>query len=180
MGGLRRSLDFGPIFGAWEADFGRTYVLGADPAKLAIRDALEPLWSWGRDRFDTDPDITGGRLYAAVVERAAELGWEFGAAIAGHLVGEFPHKRISGTEVDTYITEGSDLPMRRPDPTGRACHWILEIHLVDRAGGSAGSSNSFSMCGRRTDPHDDYSRNMVRHRAYRLRWPPRCRLTRNG
>ncbi len=122
MGGLRRSLDFGPIFGAWEADFGRTYVLGADPAKLAIRDALEPLWSWGRDRFDTDPDITGGRLYAAVVERAAELGWEFGAAIAGHLVGEFPHKRISGTEVDTYITEGSDLPMRRPDPTGRACH----------------------------------------------------------
>ena len=27
---------------------------------------------------------------------------------------------------------GSDQPMRRPDRSGRACHWILEVHLVDR------------------------------------------------
>ena len=26
-------LDFGPVFEEWEADFGRTYVLGEDPAK---------------------------------------------------------------------------------------------------------------------------------------------------
>jgi len=26
-------LDFGPVFEAWEADFGRTYALGDDPAK---------------------------------------------------------------------------------------------------------------------------------------------------
>src|SRR5450755_2351326 len=26
-------LDFGPVFEAWEADFGRTYVLGSDPIK---------------------------------------------------------------------------------------------------------------------------------------------------
>ncbi|MBO0855766.1 MAG: M24 family metallopeptidase, partial [Nocardia sp.] len=37
-------LDFGPVFAEWEADFGRTYVLGGDPAKLALRDALEPMW----------------------------------------------------------------------------------------------------------------------------------------
>ena len=26
-------LDLGPVFEAWEADFGRTYVLGSDPIK---------------------------------------------------------------------------------------------------------------------------------------------------
>jgi len=26
-------LDLGPVFGAWEADFGRTYALGSDPKK---------------------------------------------------------------------------------------------------------------------------------------------------
>ncbi|MET8875279.1 M24 family metallopeptidase [Nocardia sp. NPDC004604] len=131
-------LDFGPIFGEWEADFGRTYVLGDDPAKLAVRDALEPLWRQGRDLFDADPDITGEQLYAWIVDRAAALGWEFSAPIAGHLVGEFPHKQISGTAVTSYIAPGSDTPMRRLDPAGRACHWILEIHLIDRDRGFGG------------------------------------------
>jgi hypothetical protein len=27
---------------------------------------------------------------------------------------------------------GSDKPMRRADPSGRRCHWILEVHLVNR------------------------------------------------
>ncbi|MFE7800406.1 M24 family metallopeptidase [Nocardia sp. NPDC057440] len=126
-------LDFGPIFAEWEADFGRTYVLGDDPAKLALRDALEPLWQQGRDYFDATPDITGEQLYAWIVDRATEQGWEFSAPIAGHLVGEFPHKQISGTDITTYVAPDSTAPMRRLDPTGRACHWILEIHLIDRA-----------------------------------------------
>jgi len=29
-------LDLGPVFGEWEADVGRTYVFGADPAKLRL------------------------------------------------------------------------------------------------------------------------------------------------
>ncbi|GAA5046713.1 M24 family metallopeptidase [Nocardia callitridis] len=131
-------LDFGPIFAEWEADFGRTYVLGTDPAKLAIRDALEPLWHRGREHFEADPDITGEQLYDWVVGRARELGWDFTAAIAGHLVGEFPHKQISGTEITSYIAPGSTTPMRRADPTGRACHWILEVHLIDHEGNFGG------------------------------------------
>ncbi|RJO73705.1 aminopeptidase P family protein [Nocardia panacis] len=125
-------LDFGPVFAEWEADFGRTYVLGDDPAKLALRDALEPLWQRGRDHFEANPDITGAQLYTWVVEQANNLGWEFTAPIAGHLVGEFPHKTISGKAVTNYIAPGSTAPMRRPDPTGKDCHWILEIHLIDR------------------------------------------------
>ena len=38
-------VDLGPVFEEWEADFGRTFVLGDDdPAKLKVRDALEPVW----------------------------------------------------------------------------------------------------------------------------------------
>src|SRR5271154_4670758 len=29
-------LDFGPVFGEWEADFGRTYALGQDPRKQQL------------------------------------------------------------------------------------------------------------------------------------------------
>lgn len=125
-------LDFGPIFEEWEADFGRTYVLGGDATKIALRDALEPVWRSGYDYFHAHRDVTGAELYGYVVRVAADLGWEFGAAIAGHLVGEFPHEKIRGDEVTNYITVGSDLPMRRTDGQNRPCHWILEIHLVDR------------------------------------------------
>jgi Xaa-Pro dipeptidase len=33
---------------------------------------------------------------------------------------------------------GSDKPMRRRDPRAGICHWILEIHLVDRVHGFGG------------------------------------------
>ena len=32
--------DFGPVFEQWEADFGRTYVLGDDPVKRRLAEAL--------------------------------------------------------------------------------------------------------------------------------------------
>ncbi|MFI6173374.1 hypothetical protein ACIBCN_41815 [Nocardia sp. NPDC051052] len=110
----------------------------SDPAKLALRDALEPFWEQGRAYFDAHPDITGDQLYTWVAEQAAAQGWELTAAIAGHLVGEFPHKQISGTELTSYVAAGSTPPMRRLDPKGRVCHWILEIHLVDRANNIGG------------------------------------------
>src|ERR1700761_4240353 len=40
--------DFGPVFAEWEADFGRTYVLGDDPAKIALQGALPAVWAAGR------------------------------------------------------------------------------------------------------------------------------------
>ncbi len=124
--------DFGPLLEEWEADFGRTFVLGDDPAKLRLRDALPVIWNAGRARFDADPDITGEQLYAYVKELAEQDGWEFGNVHSGHLVGEFPHEKIAGDAHDLYIAPGSDQPMRRADRTGRLCHWILEVHIVDR------------------------------------------------
>ncbi len=126
-------LDFGPIFQEWEADFGRTFVLSDEPDKVALRDALPRVWAAGREFFDAHPDITGAELFDYVVGVARAEGFGFASKIAGHLVGEFPHKKIAGTGVQWYIMPGSNKPMRRKDPSGRLCHWILEIHLVDRA-----------------------------------------------
>jgi Xaa-Pro aminopeptidase len=125
-------LDFGPILEEWEADFGRTFVLGDDPAKLALRDALPQVFDAGRAFFEATPDVTGEQLFAHVVELSEQAGWEFGGTIAGHLVGQFPHEKIAGDDIESYIAPGSDQPMRRTDRTGRTCHWILEVHLVDR------------------------------------------------
>jgi Xaa-Pro aminopeptidase len=125
-------LDFGPIFSEWEADFGRTYVLGDDPVKHRLRDDLEPIWMAGREYFEAHPQISGAQLYAHVVGLAERAGWEFGGAHSGHLVGEFPHEWIDGERIESYIAPGSEHPMRRTDRVGRRCHWILEIHLVDR------------------------------------------------
>jgi len=124
--------DFGPIFERWEADFGRTFVLGDDPVKQRLRDDLPVVWRAGREYFHQQPEVTGEQLFAHVVGLAEQAGWEFGGTIAGHLVGEFPHEKINGDDIESYIAPGSDQPMRRADRGGRACHWILEVHLVDR------------------------------------------------
>jgi Xaa-Pro dipeptidase len=124
-------LDLGPVFEEWEADFGRTFVLSDDPDKVAIRDALPRVWQAGRDYFEREPAITGAELFDYVVGVARDEGFGWGSHIAGHLVGEFPHKKIAGTAAEWYIMPGSNKPMRRTDPSGRRCHWILEIHLID-------------------------------------------------
>lgn len=108
--------DFGPIFEDWEADFGRTFVLGDDPVKHALRDALPKVFDAGRAYFDALPDITGEQLYAHMVQLAHEAGWEFGGEIAGHLVGRFPHETIDGARIASYIAPGSDQPMQPAGP----------------------------------------------------------------
>ena len=125
-------VDLGPIFADWEADVGRTFVLGDDPVKLRLRDDLRRIWEAGQTYFEAVPDISGAELFAHVVGLAEDAGWEFGGPHSGHLVGEFPHEFVDGERIESYIATGSDHPMRRLDPSGRRCHWILEIHLVDR------------------------------------------------
>jgi Xaa-Pro dipeptidase len=130
--------DFGPIFDRWEADFGRTFVLGDDAVKQALCDDLPRVWARGREYFESHPDVTGAELFAHVVELSRDAGWEFGGSHAGHLVGEFPHETIEGDRIESYIAPGSDNPMRRTDRTGRVCHWILEVHLTDPVRGFGG------------------------------------------
>ncbi|MEU9035126.1 M24 family metallopeptidase [Streptomyces sp. NPDC048352] len=124
-------LDFGPVFDEWEADFGRTYVLGDDPVKLRIAADLPLVWEAGREHFESHPDITGAELYAHVCRLAQDAGWHFGGPHSGHLVGEFPHELIEADLVNSYIAPTNPNRLRGKDDAGRRCHWILEVHLVD-------------------------------------------------
>jgi Xaa-Pro aminopeptidase len=130
--------DFGPIFEEFEADFGRTFVLGADPVKQRLRDDLPVIFQAGREAFAADPGITGQQLYDAVARQAGQVGWTPGGWHAGHLVGEFPHETIDGARIESYIAPGNPMPLRRTDRAGRRCHWILEIHLTDPEHGFGG------------------------------------------
>ncbi|PYH89539.1 peptidase M24 [Aspergillus ellipticus CBS 707.79] len=131
-------VDLGPVFEEWEADFGRTYVLGDDPAKLKLRDTLQPVWEIVKARFDADQGMTGDELYRVACEEVGKTGYVFGAHIAGHLVGSFPHERIPNDKVALYITEGNEERMRVRGKDGFVRHWILEIHIRDPVGGFAG------------------------------------------
>jgi Xaa-Pro dipeptidase len=125
-------LDFGPVFEDWEADFGRTFVLGNDPAKHKLRRDVETAFAEGKRHFENSPNITSKELFSYVESLAAQHGWEFGGRIAGHLVGQFPHERIADDKVTLYVHPGSGLLMRSLDESGHKRHWILEIHFVDK------------------------------------------------
>ena len=106
--------DFGPLLEEWEADFGRTWVLGDDPVKHRLAADLPVIWEAARDHFHAVPDITGAQLFDHVLGLIADAGWHHGASHAGHVVGEFPHEKINGDDIDCYVTHGNDQPMRRP------------------------------------------------------------------
>jgi Xaa-Pro dipeptidase len=126
-------LDFGPLFGEWEADFGRTYVLGADPRKHQLVRDIAAAFRKGKQRFLADPDLSAGSLYDYVCELATDAGWQFGAKTAGHLIGHFPHESNAGQTEGFSIRHGNPLSLRARDATGAARHWILEIHFIDPA-----------------------------------------------
>ncbi len=125
-------LDLGPVFEEYEADFGRTFVIGSDPLKLKMREDVAQAFSDGKRYFKENPDITADQLYAYAVSLAEKYGWEFGGPIAGHLIGPFPHERIAEDKVTLYVHPKSTLRMRSTDDNGQLRHWILEIHFVDR------------------------------------------------
>ncbi len=126
-------IDLGPVFAEWEADFGRTYVLGEDAEKDRMRRATETIFEAGKRHFKANPDITGAELYHHVRKLTEDENWEFGNVHAGHIVGEFPHERIDGDKVTLYIHGDNHEPLRSLDKNGQRRHWILEVHLVDRA-----------------------------------------------
>lgn len=125
-------LDFGPVFSNWEADFGRTYVHGSDPAKLRLRNEAERIWNLGRNFAIENPEIRAHELYAFVASEVHLAGYVLGEQRhVGHLIGEFPHEWVEDDKSTSYLTPENSLPLRRNDADGNRWHWILECHLVD-------------------------------------------------
>lgn len=126
-------LDLGPVFEEWEADFGRTFVLGNDALKLKLRDDIAKAFVQGKQYFHTHLDITADELYRYAQKMARDYGWEYGGPIAGHLIGHFPHERIPNDKISLYVHPENPMRMRGLNAEGQERHWILEIHFVDRA-----------------------------------------------
>jgi len=125
-------LDFGPIIEDWEADFGRTYVIGNDPHKHKLKNDIEIAWYEAKDWFHTQTKLTGAEYHQYIIELAKKYGYAYGGQLAGHLIGHFPHERLEPKDYGLYVHPENHNDMFLPDAEGNKRHWILEIHFVDR------------------------------------------------
>ena len=125
-------LDFGPVFEDWEADFGRTYVLGENPHKLKLKRDIETAWFEAKAWFGRQTKLSGAEFYMYLQDLAKTHGWEFGGEIGGHLIGQFPHEKLEAQNYTLYIHPENHTDMFLPDAKGQPRNWILEIHFVDR------------------------------------------------
>ena len=125
-------IDFGPVFEEWEADFGRTYVLGDDKSKIKLMNDVESAWYDCKRFFDNQDKITGAELYSHTLELANYYGWTFGGEIAGHLIVQFPHEKLEGEDRTNYIHPDNNIDIFALGKNGVKRDWILEIHFIDR------------------------------------------------
>ncbi|MEO8086700.1 MAG: M24 family metallopeptidase [Bacteroidota bacterium] len=125
-------LDFGPVFEEWEADFGRTYVIGKDPLKHKLKKDIEVAWYEAKEWFHKQTKLTGAEYWKYINQLALQYGWEYGGQLGGHLIGHFPHERLEAKNYGLYVHPENHNDMFLPDANGNTRHWILEIHFVDR------------------------------------------------
>ena len=125
-------LDFGPILEDWEADFGRTYVIGNDPYKHKLKKDIELAWHEAKNWFDNQTKLTGAEFWLYIVKLAKKYGYTYGGQLGGHLIGHFPHERLEPKNYGLYVHPQNPNDMFLPDANGNKRHWILEIHFIDR------------------------------------------------
>ena len=124
-------LDFGPILDEWEADFGRTYVIGNDPAKQKLKQDIELAWHEAKQWFDSKTKLTGAEYWHYLIALAKKYGYTYGGQLGGHLIGHFPHERLNPKDYGLYVHPENPNDMFLPDANGNKREWILEIHFVD-------------------------------------------------
>ena len=123
--------DFGPVFEEWEADIGKTYVLGNDPEMLQLSVDVVAIWKIVNNYYQSNQEsITASELYEFTCKTAQSFGWNFGNEHAGHIIGQFPHEKIHGDDVFHYIHPKNNTKMSEPASNGLTRNWILEIHLI--------------------------------------------------
>lgn len=126
-------LDFGPVYVDWEADLGRTYVLGNDLKMVQLKNDTERLWHEGVNYFKTNyKKLTGADFYTYTCQLAKENGREFGNIHCGHLIGNFPHEKLSGEDKRNYLHPANLDRVSLSDFAGRNRFWIYEMHLIDK------------------------------------------------
>lgn len=124
-------LDFGPILEDWEADIGRTYVVGNDPYKRKLMQDVELAWREANEWFSKQSELTGSQFFQYVMDLSAKYGWTYGNEMAGHIIGQFPHERLAPDDYRLYVHKDNHDDMLQRDADGHTRGWILEIHFVD-------------------------------------------------
>lgn len=124
--------DFGPIIENWEADLGRTYVIGSNPLKLKLKNEIEKAWQETKIWVDSHTSLAASKLFEFATNKAKEYGWEFGGELSGHLIGEFPHEKLEPGNYRLYVHPENDTNLFALDENGNERHWILEMHFIDK------------------------------------------------
>jgi Xaa-Pro dipeptidase len=126
-------IDYGPIIKGYEADLGRTYVIGNNAAKLKLKADVEKAWHEINEWYKKQTTLKASDLFEYVCQKATQYGWTFGGQIAGHIVGEYPHEQPpdpKSFELDVHPENHNDMFLL--DDNGNKRHWILEIHFIDK------------------------------------------------
>src|SRR6187431_2236806 len=76
-------IDLGPIVEGYEADIGRTYVLGNNHRKLMLKNDVEEAWHDIQQWYQKQTKLKASDLFEYAAQKARDLGWEFGGEIAG-------------------------------------------------------------------------------------------------
>lgn len=125
--------DFHPVFDGWEADLERTYVLGNDPLKLKIKANVEAAWQEANDWYFKQTSLTGAAYFNFINDLTKSYGYEFGNAIAGHIVGFYPHEQPDDpNDLCLDVHPDNHAGILQPDKQGNKRHWMLELHFTDR------------------------------------------------
>jgi len=125
-------IDFGPIVEGYEADLGRTYVIGEDPIKWKLKNDVEKAWYEIQAWYQMQTSLKASDMFQYVVGKAGEYGWTFTGEIAGHIVGKFPHEQPrdpKSFELDIHPSNHNDMFLL--DANGNKRHWILELQFID-------------------------------------------------
>ena len=126
-------IDLGPIVGGYEADIGRTYVLGVVSEKWQLKNDVEKAWYEIQQWYHSQEKVKASTLFHYAVAKAKQYGWEFGGEIAGHIVGKYPHEQPADPkswELDVHPDNDNDMSLT--DTAGNKRHWILELQFVDK------------------------------------------------
>lgn len=109
-------IDIGPVWQKWEGDGGDTFVVGTDAQMHRAKRDVRILFERVQNKWRAD-SLTGAALYGYADAQARELGWQLNLKVAGHRLGDFPHKaQHSGNLAATNFTPTSDL-------------WVLEMQI---------------------------------------------------
>jgi methionine aminopeptidase len=115
-------IDVGPIIDGHEADLGRSFTIRESSKYSALAESSEIIFKKTAAHWKVH-QVTGEKLYEFASNEAEKLGYFLNTQMAGHRLGDFPHKVYSSEKLLNF----KKVPIENL--------WVLEIHLIDEKSG---------------------------------------------